>query len=150
MPRSSADLLALKAELTNDPSTLGLTTLPADDAANATKLNLVRETISIKKRSLPTATIFNAIDPLEHQALSSQQSRWLEALLSLNNIDPFLAGNTISGLNDLFSAESNSRPAIEATLTQTGNRIDKLFQDGLLVVGGTVTASDIAQARVAT
>ena len=150
MSRSNDDLLALKAELTNDPLNLGLTVLPADDEANANLLNLERETIQVKRRAVATAEIFNAIDPLEHQALTDQQSRWLDALLSLGQFDAFVESNIIAGLNGMFSAQSTSRPAYTARLNQAGNRVDALFQAGSLETGGFVSPSDIAQARNAT
>lgn len=150
MARSNADLLALKAELTNDPADLGLTVAPEDDEANANALNLVRETISVRKRSLSTAALFNAIDPLEHQSLTDQQSRYLTAVLELGQIDPLMADNIVDGLNGMFAAESTSRPAYTALLNQPGSRIDQLYQAGTLEQGGSVTPSDIANARNAT
>lgn len=150
MARSNADLLAIKAELTNDPLNLGLTTNAVDDEANANLLNLERETIQIKRRSVSTAELFNAVDPLEHQALTDQQSRWLSAVLLLGQFDAFLATNILSGLDGMFSAQSTSRPAYTAVTKTAGNRIDQLYQAGTLEVGGTLTPSDVAQARNAT
>lgn len=150
MPRSNADLLALKSELTNDPLDLGLNTNPANDEANANALNLVRETISIKKRSLATAAVLNSISPLEHQALTDQQSRWLDAVLSLGQIDPFYDASLITGMigtGGLFGTDSDSKAALAALIVEPGNRIDQLFQAGTLAQGGQVTPSDIANAR---
>lgn len=147
MPRSNADLLAIKAELTNDPATLGLTVLAADDEANAGKLNLSRVTISIRKRSLATAAIFNATSPLEYQAMTEQQRTWFNAMLTLNQIDPFLAVGVVNELRTIFPENTTSRAAIDPLFVQQGNRIDQLFQLGTLAVGGTVTPSEIAQAR---
>jgi hypothetical protein len=149
MARSAADLLALKSELTNDPLTLGLDTNPAHDEANADKLNLVRDTIAIKKRSLTAAALFNSIDDLEHQALSDQQARWLEAVLLLGQLDPFRDMNLLDGINRLFGDKTASRTNIATAAVESGNRIDQLFQGGKLEVGGTVTPSDIANARAA-
>lgn len=150
MSRSNADLLALKSELTNDPSHLGLTTNPVDDEANANKLNAVSATISIRKRSLATSTIFGVVDDLEHQALSDQQARWFGQMLELGQIDPFLDTETVAGLRNAFGLTTITRPAIEALLVQSGNRIDQLFQAGTLEEGGEVTPSDISEARAAT
>jgi len=152
MTRSSADLLALKAELTNDPKTLGLVNDAAHDATNADLLNAVSTTapLQVKRRALSTAALFNAIKPLEHQALTEQQERYLSAVLPLQQIDPFVHGNIVDGVIDLFGAESASAPVVAAMMTQAGNRIDQMFQEGLLEVGGTVTPSDVAQARQAT
>lgn len=147
MSRSNADLLALKAELTNDPLTLGLTALEADDVANADKLNLARDTINVKKRSVSMASIFNAIKDTEHQALSDQQARWLDTLVRTGTLDPFVHTNALDGLDNMFGEESDSRLAIHALLTTSGSRITQLFQLGTITFSDTVTPSDIANAR---
>lgn len=147
MPFSNADLLALKSELTNDPLTLGLTTNPSDDEANANKLNAISNTINVKRRSLATAAIFAAIDPLEHQALTDQQARWVAALLAVGQIDPLEDQEIVDGLNQMFASDSSSRPAYTALLTEHGSRINQLFQNGTLSVNEFVTPSTVANAR---
>lgn len=147
MPFTNADLLAIKSELTNDPLDLGLTTVPADDEANANKLNAISNTINVKRRSLATAAIFAAIDPLEHQALTDQQARWVAALLAVGQIDPLEDQEIVDGLNQMFASDSNSRPAYTAMLTEHGSRINQLFQNGTLSVNQQATPSDIANAR---
>lgn len=148
---SNADLLAIKAELTNDPLSLGYPSLdPANDEANANALNLVRETINVKKRSLPTSKVFNAISPLEFQALSPQQQAWVDSMLRLGQIDPFTDTGTMGGLDDCFSAESDSRGAIATAASEKGNRINQLFQAGTLSQNLFATPSDVANARNAT
>lgn len=150
MAFTNADLLALKAELTNDPADLGLTTAVEDDEANANKLNLVRETISVRKRTVASSCLFNAIDPLEYQALSSQQQKWMDTLLSLGQFDPFIDTGTVSGLRAVFAQNSTSRPEIEALILQSGSRIEQLFQAGTVSELRSVTPSDVANARNAT
>lgn len=147
MPFSNADLLAIKSELTNDPLTLGLTTNPSDDEANANKLNAISSTINVKRRALATAAIFAAIDPLEHQALTDQQARWVAALLAVGQIDPLEDTEIVDGLNQMFASDSNSRPAYTALLTEHGSRINQLFQNGTLSVNEFVTPSTVANAR---
>jgi hypothetical protein len=147
MTRSAADLAALKVELTTNPKNLGLTTLPEDDAANAEKLNAVRATTLIKRRWLRTAELLNAVTPLNHQSLSDQQHRYLSDVLALGQVDPFVDANLMRGVCEMFAPETESRPALEAIMTTPGNRIDQMFQEGLLEVGGEVTPSDVAQAR---
>ncbi len=144
----NADLLAIKAELSADPAHLGLTTLAADDAANATKLNAVAALI-VKKRSLATAAIFNAVDPIEYQGLTDQQAKWFGAMLSLSQIDPFVNTGIVAGLDGMFASESASRPAYTALLTQPGSRMNQMFQAGLLTALYTITPSDVANARAA-
>lgn len=149
MARSNAYLLALKAELTNDPRSLELDTNPAHDEANADKLNAVAALL-VKRRSLSTADLFNAIDPIEHQSLSDQQARWLGAVLSLGQVDPSTDDVLIAGLDQMFGADSTSRPAYTALLTEPGSRVTQMFQAGLLDEGNQVTPSDVANARQAT
>lgn len=155
MSFTSSDLTNLKAELTNDPKHLTLTTVAADDQANADKLNAIAATspLLIKDRSLACADIFNAIDPLEHQALTDQQARWLNDLLVLGQIDCFAQNNLVQALvgsSGLFSSNSTSYAAINAIVSVPGSRIDQMFQAGLLSVDQPVTPSDIANARAAT
>lgn len=146
----NSDLLALKNELTTDPKTLGLTTLAADDAANADKLNLVRVALQIKKTSLTTRELFNAVDPIEDQAMSNAQDRWFSEMLTLGQINPSSDQTILDGLigpGGIFGSSSKSYAAINALLLHSGNRIDQMFQTGLLSKGGTVTPSDVANAR---
>lgn len=150
MARSAADLAALKDELTNDPNNLGLTTLEADDAANATKLNAVVVGQTVKKRAVTTSDVFNAVPPLDYQAMSPQQRTWFDAMLTLGQVDAFSQSAIIDGLtgNDgVFADAAAAKIAVNAILQEDGNRIDQMFQQGLLEVGGTVTPSDVAQAR---
>lgn len=150
MALTNAELLAIKAELTNDQLALGLTILESDDEANSIKLNLVRDTISVKKRSVSMASIFNAIKDTEHQALSDQQARWLDTLVRTGTLDPFTHVNALDGLDNMFSEESESRPAIHALLTTSGSRVEQLFQAGTISTNTNLNPSDIANARNAT
>lgn len=150
MARSNADLLALKAELTNDPLTLGLTTLPADDEANADKLNLVRETLQIDREAVPISEIVKAIDRDEFNALSAGDRQWLSLITQAGSVNPQSGGEIREGLLQLFAAQTESRTNLTALLTEPANRIDHMFKAGLLEAGGTVTPSDVAQARNAT
>lgn len=151
---TNADLLVIKSELTHDPRGLGLDTVAAHDEQNANKLNAVYpgddgyvKTLTVKKSSLRTADIFNAIDPIEHQSLSGQQERWLSEMLTLGQINPSTDDGIIAGLDGMFAADSLSRTAYTALLTQPGSRIAQLFQAGTISFNGNVTPSDVANAR---
>lgn len=156
MAFSNADLLNIKAELTNDPKALGLTTNAVDDEANADKLNAVRsgdpgfvKTLPVLRQSLTTRAIFNAVDPIEHQQLSAGQLQWYAEMLTLGQINPSTDSGIIDGLDGMFSENSVSRPAYRALLSQDGNRITQLYQAGAVSVNQTVTPSDVANARQA-
>lgn len=151
MPRSNADLLALKDELTNDPQSLGLVAPPAvDDVGNADKLNEVRDTLQIDREAIPASEIAKAIDRDEYAALSERDSDWLAMVTTGGSIDPSAGSEVREGLLQLFAAGTESRANLQALLTEPANRIEHMFKAGLLEAGGTVTPSDISQARSAT
>lgn len=59
---TNAELEVIKAELTDDPLNLGLTTNPSDDEANANLLNEVRESIQVYRASVPADNILIPVD----------------------------------------------------------------------------------------
>lgn len=147
MSRSTADLTALKAELTNDPNELGLTLLPEDDAANAEKLNEVLEAQQIDREAIPITEIMVNIDRDEYAALAETDRDWLQAISAGGTINPESGGEVREGLLQIFGAETESRENLVGLLTESANRIDQMYKQGLLEAGGTVTPSDISQAR---
>lgn len=152
MSWSSSDLLALKDEITNDPAGLGLVADAANDTANAQKLNEQRVDIEARRRFMGTAEILNAIAPLEHQALTPQQARYLDSVLTLQQVDPFQQSRLVDGVIDMFlPVVSESRTELQTAVTATqSSRIEQMFQQGLLSRSAPVTGSDIANARQAT
>lgn len=149
MARSNSDLLALRSELENDPEELGLTTLPADDEANANALNLVRDTLQIDRTAIPTSEIFLNIDRDEYAALPAADRDWLRGVTASGTVDPRAGGEVREGIMQIFGANTETRANLVAILTEPANRIEHLFKAGTLEQGGTVTPSDVANARVA-
>lgn len=151
MARSNADLLALKAELTDDPQDLDLVAPPTiDDVGNADKLNLVRDTLQIDREEIPMTEIMVQIDRDEFAALAAADRQWLQLISANGTINPKAGGEVREGLLQLFSAQSESRTNLLAILTEPANRIEHMFKAGLLEQGGVVTPSDVANARNAT
>ena len=150
MPFTNADLLAIKAELTNDPLDLGLTTLPADDEANANALNLVRAECSIDREAIPISEIMVQIDRDEFAALAAADRQWLQLISANGTVDPRSGGEVREGLLQIFGAGSESRDNLLDILTEPASRISQLHKAGTLSQGGNVTPSDIANARNAT
>ena len=144
------DLLALKAELTNDPLGLGLTTNPADDEANANLLNEVRVTIQVDREVIPISDMVKAIDRDEFNALSSADRSWLQFITQGGSVNPRAGSEVREGFLQLFGVGTESRTNLQALLTEPGNRITQLYKAGTLSVGGNVSPSDIANARQAT
>lgn len=148
MPRSLNDLLALKAELTNDPQNLDLVAPPAiDDVGNADKLNLVRPTLLIDREAIPLVEVMVQIDRDEFNALSSADRSWLDMISSTGSVNPRAGGEVREGLLQLFGAASETRSHLLSILQEPANRIEHMFKAGLLEQGGSVTPSDVADAR---
>lgn len=148
MARSAADLLALKAELTNDPSTLGLVAPPTiADEANADALNLVRETILVERDAIPATEIARALNRTEYGSAVNADRQWIELQLSVGLVDARTGSEARAGFTAIFGANTTTRANLLALLSEPGNRVEQMFRAGLLEVGGTVTVSDIADAR---
>ncbi len=150
MAKSQSDLLAMKAELTNDPKGLGLTALPEDDAANATAINLVRAELQIDREAIPMTEVMVQIDRDEFAALSLADRQWLSMVSASGTINPKAGGEVREGLLQLFGAASETRANLLAILTEDAARYQQMFKAGLLEQDGSWTPSDIAQARQAT
>ncbi len=148
MSRSAADLAALKTELTNDPNELGLVPPPEiDDLGNANKLNEVLETQQIDRTAIPTSEIFLNIDRDEYAALAAADREWLNGVGQGGVVNPKAGGEVREGILQLFGAQTETRANLLAILTEPANRIEQMFRQGVLEAGGTVTPSDVAQAR---
>lgn len=150
MPFSNADLLAIKAELTNDPKDLGLTLLEADDASNANKLNAVSASTPIDRETIPVSDIAKAIDRDEFNALSAADRQWIQMITASGSVNPQAGGEVREGLLQAFGAGTESRTSLTALLTEPASRINQMFKEGLLSQGGSVSPSDISAARAAT
>lgn len=150
MPFSAADYLALKSELQNDPLTLGLTVLAADDVANADKLNLVRSTIQVDRESIPVSDVVKAIDADEFISLSPPQRDYVALITNGGSVNPKSGGEVREALLQFFGAQSETRASLTALLTEPASRITQLFKAGTLSYGGSVSPSDVANARNAT
>lgn len=137
---TNAELLLIKAELTNDPLGLGLTTSPSDDEANANKLNEVRDSIRLYRASIPSDELVIPVD--EWNALSAGQQSWWSMQTADGSISPAVLE---SDFFTMFGAETESRANWESATKEPGSRARQLL--GRYV---NLTPSDIANARVAT
>jgi len=145
-----ADKLAIKAELTNDPKSLGLTLLAADDEANADKLNEIRTQTPIDRETIPTSEIMLNIDRDEFLALSAGDRQWILGVGQGGTVNPKQGGEVYEGILQMFGAGTESRANLQAILTEPATRINQMFKLGLLTKGGSVSPSDISNARNAT
>ncbi len=136
----NSELLIIKAELTNDPLELGLTTAPEDDEANANILNEVRDSIQLYKASV-SANDF-AIPVAEWNALTTGQQSWLTAERNDGSINPAVFGPEFY---EMFSESTEARANFDAVATESASRARQLLERYV-----TLTPSDIADARNAT
>ncbi len=146
----NADLLAIKAELTNDPKSLGLTLNAADDEANANKLNSVSALTPIDRESVPVSDVVKAIDADEFISLSQPQRDYVKLITSAGSVNPKAGGEVREAILQFFGAASETRASLTLLLAEPASRIQQMFKTGLLSVGGSVQPGDVAQARQAT
>lgn len=137
---TNAELLIIKAELTNDPLDLGLTTSPSDDEANANKLNETRESIRLYRASIPSDELVIPVD--EWNALSAGQQSWWSMQTADGSISPAVLE---SDFFTMFGAETESRANWETATKEASSRARQLL--GRYV---NLTPSDVANARNAT
>lgn len=135
-----ADLLIIKSELTHDPLSLGLTTNPSDDEANANILNEIRDTIKVYRASVPADSLVIPID--EWNALSSGQQSWWSMQTADGSIQPEPLATEFF---KMFSQNTQARSNWDAVTKESSSRAIQLL--GRYV---TLTPSDIANARQAT
>lgn len=150
MARSNADLLAMKAELTNDPAGLGLTTLPADDAANATIINTVSAAFQINRKDVPAGEVAKSIDRVEYNAATLADRQWIDLQLGTGLIDARIGTEQRDGFLGIFGPLTETRANLLALLSRDGKRWEQLVQDGTLEQEGDWSPSEISQARQAT
>ncbi len=136
----NAELLLIKAELTNDPLNLGLTTAPEDDEANANLLNETRESILVYRASVPSDQINIPID--EFNAASAGQREWWAMQTADGSINPAVIATEF---NKMFGAQTAARASFESVSMETASRARQLLERYVFL-----TPSDIENARTAT
>lgn len=136
----NSELLLIKAELTNDPQNLGLTTAPEDDEANANILNEEREDIQVFKASVASDEIL--VSPSEWASLSPAQQSWWNNQTLDGTVKPSVIAD---GFYELFGSNTAARASFDSVSTESASRARQLLNRYV-----TLTPSDISQARVAT
>lgn len=134
------ELLLIKAELTNDPLNLGLTTNSSDDEANANKLNETRESIQIDRASVPSDSIQINID--EYSAASAGNRQWLDGQMADGSVSPSVFRTEFY---KMFASGTETRASFDAVATEASSRAVQLLERYVYL-----TPSDIANARNAT
>ena len=134
-----AELLIIKSELTNDPFSLGLTTNPSNDEANANILNEVRDSIKVYRASVPADSLVIPID--EWNALSSGQQSWWSMQTADGSIQPEPLATEFF---KMFSSQTQARANWDVVTKESSSRAIQLLQRYV-----SLTPSDIANARAA-
>lgn len=135
-----AELLILKSELTNDPLSLGLTTAPEDDEANANLLNEIRDSIKVYRASVPSDEILIPVD--EWNALSAGQQSWWNNQTNDGSVKPAVIA---SEFEKMFGNQTQARANFAAATMESNSRAIQLLERWV-----QLTPSDVAQARQAT
>jgi hypothetical protein len=131
------ELLLIKAELTNDPLELGLTTAVEDDEANANILNEVRDSIRVYRASVPANDIVIPVDELG--ALSEAQRFSWQVETQDGSINPAAYE---ANFYSMFGPNTASRALWDSAVKEPASRIRQLLGRFAFV-----TPSDVANAR---
>lgn len=147
------DLIALGLEFDNDPKGLGYPAGGVENAANdvpfAEAINLVRDTLKVKRRSVASSEIAGAIEPNEHEALSDGQKQWLkDCVLDVGTIDAFTSV-AVRGLTERFPANTSTGARLPSLFDKSASRLEQMFQEGLISEVGNFTPSTPGQIRAA-
>ncbi len=134
---TDAEKAIIKAELTNDPLELGLTTAPGDDEANSILLNEIRETILVDRASIPADSI--AVDIDEYSAASAGNRQWLDSQMADGSVNPAVFRENFY---KMFSENTATRASFDLVAKEPTSRARQLL--GRYV---ELTASDVANAR---
>lgn len=132
---------ALKAELQNDPASLGLVApySAGNDAQCADILNAVRQTIDINRGVIPTYEVADATVQSDWTALSTAEKQRYQSILAMGLVNTASA-NMRAAFQQMFGPTTATRANLVALLTRKGSRAEQLF-------GQPVTPMDIAYAR---
>lgn len=129
----------LRTELTGDPLTRGYSSM--SDVAAAADLNDDTKGSTLSVDTLSAATIYEAIDTGEFDALSTGEKAAIDRILGLGSDIVLVSGSKArTVLLEAFGGGSNSRTAIVAKVIRAVSRAEEL---GL----PTVKAGDVQRAR---
>lgn len=153
-PQDTADLLVLGLEFDNDPAGIGYPSGGVENTGNDpafdSLINTVSPSILVKRQTVTTGAILNAIMPSEYQSMSPQQSGWVRDMLTLGQISPATQASIVSELVDVvFGPQTDSHAALMALFTEPGSRLKQMQQAGLLSKVNSFTVSTPGQIRVA-
>ena len=148
MSRSHSDLLAIKAELNTNP--LGLPGyLPlangANDEPNSEALNLVRDELKVDRFAVPISEL--AISRDEFNAISPADQNWILLVTQSGSINPKAGGEVEKGFGQIFSRDTVTNANLKEKFMESANRVEHLFRASKLERGGSVTPSDVSDAR---
>lgn len=129
-----ANLLALQAELLNDPLGRGYSAMTDQQAADS--LNTADRSRTVP--SVSPTDVFQAVVPGEYNATTPDQKQVLGFIFSLPTVPT--SGNAATALMAIFGAGTTTRQNLIDLATETVSRAVELLI-------GEVHAGDVAEAR---
>lgn len=128
------DLVALKAEISTDPQTLGYTGKSHEEIAAL----LSKPQRSVQRAEFNGADLASCLDPVEFAALTAVQRAWIQTLTSAYG-SLTLYGSLRADIRAVLATATKSLAKFNNTIVKTGSRADELNL-------GNVTPSDVADA----
>lgn len=134
------DFIALKAEITNDPLTLGYAAhvTAGRDIQVANLLNMLGRTVD--RVTVSAQEIVQAIVPSEYTSLVAVERDRLAFMLLAGQLS-VKNTNVRAAFLLIFGAGTASRAALGALQTRNGSRAEELFGEGTVI-----TSDQVAQA----
>lgn len=135
-------LTQLAAEITTDPTSLGLVALrdAGSDQALADALNLPRAGITVNRNDLSGRELLNAVVLSEYTALTQANRDLWQALLTIAPLDA-TDTQTRTTVGAIFAAGTTTRTNLVALSTRPGSRAEQLWGTGT-----RITALDVSRA----
>jgi len=129
------DLVALKAEITTDPASIGYAAVIADHVAVAKLINGTKRTID--RADLASCVLVSCLDKTEFAALSAADKQYLNLFITAQSVP--MAPDVRQALRSLFPVGSKTRTNINQATRQESSRAAELEF-------GQVTESHVADA----
>lgn len=129
-----AENALLKAEIANDPTALGYAVMTDEQIAAA--LNLVRATITFKRKDVSQIELLECIDTRDLKANPTVlEGSWLESVLQFPSVrlanDDNIVTRVRQNLNRLVNDTNGTQTRLNALALRTGSRAEQVLGQGV-------------------
>lgn len=128
------DLVALKAEITSDPASIGY----AGKSHEGIAILLNRQQRKVNREQFSGADLASCLDPVEFAALTAVQRTWIQMLTTASGMLTLYA-SLRQDIRSVLATATKSLAKFNNTINRAGSRAEELNLE-------PVTTSDVADA----